>query len=52
MGVTQSDASEFFATNAFGKHRDWIGAESKIQVAVVERLNGVIRSIGALAKRM
>lgn len=52
MTITQSDAGAFFASNAFAKHRDWIGAESKIQVAVVERLNGVIRSLGSLAKRL
>ena len=51
MAITPSDASAYFASNAFEKHRSWTQAVSKVQVAVVDRLNGVIRGLGQLARR-
>lgn len=50
--VTQSDAGAFFESHAFEKHRTWLESGNKIQVATVDRLNGVIRALGVVAKRI
>lgn len=52
MDTTQSDAVAFFQSNAYDKHRAWLESIDKVRVAIVERLNGVIRSVGGLAKRL
>jgi len=52
LRLTSNQASHFFESKAFTdfrKHRD---AEMKIQVAVVNRLNDVVKSVGILAKMM
>ncbi|NCC41815.1 MAG: hypothetical protein EOM21_20855 [Gammaproteobacteria bacterium] len=51
QALPQSDGALFFGSTAFSKHRDWLGAEAKVQVAIVDRLNGVIRAVGVLTKR-
>lgn len=48
--MTASDAHAFFASRAF---RDWQkrqDAALQLQVAQIERLNGLIRAIGVLIK--
>jgi len=52
MDITQSDAIAFFQSNAYDKHRAWMESIDKVRVAIVDRLNGVIRSIGGLARRL
>jgi hypothetical protein len=50
--IKQSDAADFFQSKTHEKHRAWIESNVKIDVAVVDRLNSVIRGIGILAKRI
>lgn len=50
--MTGSDAKRFCDSKAFADWRGAREAESKVQAAVVDRLNGVIRAVGALAKSM
>ncbi len=52
MTISASDAKRFCDSRAFSDWRASREGESKLQVAIVDRLNGVIRSIGALAKTM
>lgn len=50
MRLAPSTVTAFFSGKAFSDHRKFQDAESKAKVAVVDRLNGVIRAIGVLAK--
>ena len=52
MAVTSSDAKRFCESKAFADWRKSRESESKVQVAIVDRLNGVIRSVGHLAKML
>lgn len=52
MDITPSDAAAFFQSSAYDKHRAWIESIDKVRVAIVERLNGVIRALGVVAKRI
>lgn len=52
MDITQSDAVAFFQSSAYDKHRAWMESIDKVRVANVDRLNGVIRALGGLAKRL
>lgn len=52
MDITQSDAAAFFQSNAYEKHRSWLESIDKMRAAIVDRLNGVIRATGMIAKRI
>lgn len=52
MDITPSDAAAFFQSSAYDKHRAWIESGDKVRVAIVDRLNSVIRAIGIVAKRI
>lgn len=52
MDITQSDAVAFFQSSAYEKHRSWLESIDKVRVAIVDRLNGVIRAAGVIAKRI
>lgn len=52
MGLATSDAQRFVESKALSDWRGGKEAESKVQTAVVDRLNSVIRAIGALAKSL
>jgi hypothetical protein len=51
MRVCPSDAEAFFKSQAFSKHRSYLEAQDKVQGAIVDRLNNVIRAQNALIKR-
>jgi len=48
--MTQSDARAFFDSKAFAKWRENQEAQNKIDVAVIDRLNGVMRGLNIVAK--
>ncbi len=48
--MTQSDAHAFFDSKTFTKWRENQEARSKIDVAVIDRLNGVMRGLNIVAK--
>lgn len=50
--MTASDAKRFCDSKAFADWRGAREAESKVQAAIVDRLNGVIRAVGSLSKSM
>ena len=52
MTLTVSEAQAFFTGQAFKASQKAKEAEIKLQVAQIERLNGVIRAIGGLAKAL
>lgn len=52
LKLQPSIVTAFFEGKAFGDHRKFQEAEGKVRVAVVDRLNGVIRAIGVLAKSL
>ncbi|WP_313453285.1 hypothetical protein [Stutzerimonas nitrititolerans] len=49
--VTQSDAKNFFDSKRYADWKKLKDHEYRMQSAMIDRLNGVIESIGALAKR-
>ncbi|HEY4529170.1 MAG TPA: hypothetical protein VIG97_02390 [Luteimonas sp.] len=52
MTLSASDARRFCESKAFADWRSTREGESKLQAAIVDRLNGVIRSVGNLAKML
>lgn len=50
LQMTQSDARAFFDSKAFAKWRENQEAQNKIDVAVIDRLNGVMRGLNIVAK--
>jgi len=52
LTMTASDAKRFCDSKAFADWRGAREAESKVQAAIVDRLNGVIRAVGSLSKSM
>ena len=52
MDIAPSDAAAFFQSGAYEKHRAWIESGDKVRVAIVDRLNSVIRALGIVAKRL
>ena len=50
MAMTLSDANDFFSGKSFDNWKKVREGEARIQLAVIERLDGVIRSLGAIAK--
>ena len=52
MSMTVGVAEQFFKSKAFKEWQKGQESEVKVLVAVVNRLNDVIRSIGALGKAL
>ncbi|MCA0214667.1 MAG: hypothetical protein LCH79_16005 [Proteobacteria bacterium] len=52
MSLSLSDARDFFASKAYSNYRSSLDSRQKLVVAVLERLNTVIKAIGTLAKVM
>jgi hypothetical protein len=50
MAMTESDATEFFNGKSFKDWQKGREAEMKMQSAIVNRLNEVIRGLGIVAK--
>lgn len=48
--ITQSDAKNFFDSKRYMEFKKLRDHEYRAQAAVIDRLNGVIEAIGALAK--
>ena len=50
MRMTLSDSREFFSSKAFAGWKKGKEHETKLQLAVIERLDGVIKGLNNLAK--
>lgn len=50
--IKLSDAKAFFDSKRYTEWKKSKDHEARVQAAIVERLNGVIEAIGALAKGM
>jgi len=48
--MTPSSVSDYFNSKAFTDWKKGKDAETKLQVAVIERLDGVIKSLHAIGK--
>ena len=52
LACGMSDVKAFFESNAFGIWKKNKEAENKMQGAMIERIDGVIRAIGSLGKML
>lgn len=50
LRMTQSDVNDFFEGKAYAEWRKGREQEHKVQAAIGDRLNGVIRACGVIVK--
>ena len=50
LGMAQSEVRDFFESKSFANYRKGLEAKQKLHIATLGRFDGVIKSIGGLAK--